>query len=179
MTPMTIARPTMVRTSPPEDEPAVSVALALASVRLSGVFSPSAARAAGARRSRPRTATPADLKAGVSGITEEGASLDQDSTPSSAARAAALVDVAAAVHEQGGGEEHRGPRDQDEHRRAPGEIARIGAARDARGRQRRVVRQVLVDEPEHGREDEQPDEGADHPGDLVAHEHADGDAQGR
>src|SRR3954454_8038038 len=69
---MTIARPTIVRTSPPEVVPTFSVALALESWRLSGVFSPFAANATGARRSRPRTAAPADLKAEESGITEEG-----------------------------------------------------------------------------------------------------------
>src|SRR3954470_21327536 len=72
MTPMTIARPTIVRTRPPDVVPAFSVALALVSERLSGVDSPSAANVAGARRSRPSTATPADLRAGEICITEEG-----------------------------------------------------------------------------------------------------------
>src|SRR4051812_16427771 len=115
MTPRTTARPTMVRTSPPEDEPAVSVALALASVRLSGVFSPSAARAAGARRSRPRTAAPADLKAGVSNITEEGRAWIK-TRPVHRHRwrhleARVSVHVAAAVDQQADGEEHGGPDD--------------------------------------------------------------------
>src|SRR3954462_5135464 len=72
MTPMTIARPTIVGTRPPDVVPAFSVALALVSERLSGVDSPSAANVAGARRSRPSTAPPADLKAGEICITEEG-----------------------------------------------------------------------------------------------------------
>src|SRR3954447_19247017 len=71
MTPMTIARPTIVRTSPPYEVPALSVAFALVSERLSGVDSPSAANVAGASRSRPSTATPDDLKAGEICITEE------------------------------------------------------------------------------------------------------------
>src|SRR3954452_13446914 len=79
MTPITIARPTIVRTSPPDADVAWSVALALGWERSSGVLSPSAARAAGASRSRPRTAAPTDLRAGEICITEgseSGSGLD-------------------------------------------------------------------------------------------------------
>src|SRR3954469_24238046 len=80
MTPITIARPTIVRTSPPPAElPADSAALALGWERSSGVLSPSAARVAGASRSKPRTAAPADLRAGEICITEgseSGSGLD-------------------------------------------------------------------------------------------------------
>src|SRR3954453_8993651 len=75
MTPITIARPTIVRTSPPPAElPADSAALAFGWERSSGVLSPSAARAVGASRSRPKTAAPADLRAGEMCITEGGES---------------------------------------------------------------------------------------------------------
>src|SRR3954463_2835556 len=75
MTPITIARPTIVRTSPPPAElPADSAALALGWERSSGVLSPSAAKVAGASRSKPRTAAPADLRAGEICITEGGES---------------------------------------------------------------------------------------------------------
>src|SRR5262245_37227864 len=82
MTPITTARPTIVRTSPPPVEPA-ACAGAESSERFRRVLSPSAARAAGASRKRPSTAVPADLKAGVIRITGGGES-GQDSTPSSA-----------------------------------------------------------------------------------------------
>jgi hypothetical protein len=51
-------------TSEPEDEPAARAPALSGSERFSGVRSPSAARAAGASSSRPRTAVPTEAAAG-------------------------------------------------------------------------------------------------------------------
>src|SRR3954447_10757918 len=76
MTPMTIARPTIVRTSPPLAPGAAVWAVFWAAGRLSGVVSPSAASAeAGMSRPQKRAATSAG-RIGRIFITEE-ATLDR------------------------------------------------------------------------------------------------------
>src|SRR5687767_10637759 len=71
MTAITIARPTIVRTSPPPAEgPAACEASTLGCFRSSGVDSPSAANAAGASRRQLKAAAPAEEMAAGSLITE-------------------------------------------------------------------------------------------------------------
>jgi hypothetical protein len=56
--------------APGPPDPADAALAGVAEGRFSGVFSPSAANAAGASSSMPRTAVTADVKAGRSFITE-------------------------------------------------------------------------------------------------------------
>src|SRR3954454_21211001 len=73
MTPITTARPTIVRTiEPPPGPPADDAALPVSAGRLSGVFSPSAANAAGAVSRQPRTAAPRGRRKAGKLINTEG-----------------------------------------------------------------------------------------------------------
>src|SRR5918996_5053160 len=143
MTPITIARPTIVRTRPPPVLPAAFAELSPS--RSSGVRSPSAASAAGASSSRPRTAAPTGRRAGVIRITE-GAWIGLSRLIGSGSAALrALLHVSAAVYEQPDREEEDGPCREHRHRGAPAHVA-LGARGDAAGGPDRVVDDVVADQ---------------------------------